>query len=146
MNRQRTGILLIALAILAGGFLLVGLRPEPGDGLSVRIGDENFSVEQALTGEARAQGLSGRRALCRTCAMLFVFPEPAQQAFWMRGMRFPLDILWLRGEEIVFIERHVSADSQKVYRPAVTADRVLELNAGAADGVRVGERLGFSEE
>ena len=73
--------------------------------------------------------------------MLFVFDRPGEYAFWMKGMRFPIDIVWLSGHEVVHIERQIQADSLSIYAPAQPADRVLEFNAGAMDGLSVGDKV-----
>ena len=51
----------------------------------------------ADTPEARQQGLSGRAGLGESEGMLFVFPKDGEYAFWMKDMRFSIDILWLSG-------------------------------------------------
>ncbi len=37
--------------------------------------------------------------------MLFLFDKPDYYPFWMKGMKFPLDILFIRGSTIVSIRR-----------------------------------------
>lgn len=110
---------------------------------AVKIGGEEYTLEIAATNATRALGLGGRDQLCTRCGMLFIFDAPARQSFWMRGMRFPLDIVWLSGDTIVHIERQVSQESEAVYRPEAVADRVLELNAGTTDTLEVGRRVQF---
>jgi uncharacterized protein len=103
-----------------------------------------YSLEIAATEEERALGLGERDSLCATCGMLFVFEEPAQPGFWMKGMRFPLDIAWLLDDTVVHVERHIPFDDKATYRPPVPANRVLEFRAGTLDDVTVGERVEFS--
>ena len=110
----------------------------------VQIGSETYSLEIAHTPEARARGLGGRDGLCSECGMLFLFERTEPQGFWMKGMRFPLDIVWLQDDLIVHVERNISPESQAVFRPETPANRVLEFNAGAMDGVNVGDRAVFS--
>lgn len=100
-------------------------------GPHVRIGSALFSVEIADTEQQRERGLGNRDALCDTCGMLFLFDSSGKYAFWMKDMRFPLDILWIRDGKIVHIERNVDFRNQyKVYHSEQPADRVLEVNAG----------------
>lgn len=103
-----------------------------------------YGLELATTAEEQALGLGKRDTLCERCAMLFVFRDIEPHAFWMRGMRFPLDIAWLLDEKVVHIEHRVPSDSMTVYTPATPANRVLEFNAGVLDGVQVGDALPFS--
>ena len=109
----------------------------------VAIGERVYTLEIAATKEEQSRGLGERDSLCDTCAMLFIFQDSSRHAFWMKGMRFPLDIVWLSGEKVVYVEREISAGSTEVYRPKDDADRVLEFNAGAADALRPGDSVHF---
>jgi uncharacterized membrane protein (UPF0127 family) len=55
---------------------------------------ELLHVEIADTTALRVRGLSGRPIL-DTDGMLLVFDVSADHSIWMRGMQFPLDLLWL---------------------------------------------------
>lgn len=106
----------------------------------VRIGNALFSVEIADTEEKQSLGLGKRSSLCDTCGMLFVFDRADERDFWMKGMRFPLDILWIRDGKIVHIERSVDFhDQNTVYRSPQPADRVLEINADICMRLGIGE-------
>lgn len=79
--------------------------------------------------------------------MLFLFPEKARHAFWMKNTLIPLDILWIdEARTVVHIERAVppcQADPCPSYAPDRQALDVLELAAGeaAARGIEVGDVL-----
>lgn len=109
----------------------------------VSLGEKAYALERALTNEERALGLGGRENLCRDCGMLFVFSEPALPGFWMKDMRFPLDIVWLLDDTVVHIERNVPFDSPDTFYPKNMANRVLEFNAGETKEITPGERLQF---
>ena len=53
------------------------------------------SVWALLRPEERSQGLSGRPNLAAGTGMLFVFEQAGSYAFWMKDMRFPLDMVWI---------------------------------------------------
>lgn len=100
----------------------------------VEIGSERLIVEVARTAKIRAQGLSGRDRLPRD-GMLFVMDSPGRHGFWMKDMKFPIDIIWLRAGRIADIARSVQppaspSESPEVYYPRSDADAVLELRAG----------------
>ncbi|HEX2036747.1 MAG TPA: DUF192 domain-containing protein [Chloroflexota bacterium] len=110
------------------------------------------TVELARTADERARGLGGHAPLGPTDGMLFVFEQAAPHAFWMKGMTFPLDIMWIEGGKVVHLERDVPPSppsetdlTRPVYTPSVSARYVLEVNAGfaAQHGVEVGTPLEF---
>lgn len=110
----------------------------------VRIGEENYALERADTVGERGKGLGGRDSLCEACGMLFIFESPGRYAFWMKDMRFPLDIIWLSGETVVFVAHDIQPDFPGIIEPIISADRVIEVNAGAAKSLTAGERVKFS--
>jgi uncharacterized membrane protein (UPF0127 family) len=73
--------------------------------------------------------------------MLFRFDTPGNYGFWMKGMRFPLDLVWIREGIVVHVEQNVSADSIRTMYPGTDATEVLETNADALSGVLVGDRI-----
>ena len=124
--------------------------PEPGPTLQtdrplVHIGDAIYRVDVAVTGEARAQGLSDRPALADHEAMLFVYDTDGPRSFWMPNMHFPLDMIWIKSDCTV------SGVTANVPNPAPETPRsdlphypsaepvrfVLEINAGQAATNRI---------
>jgi uncharacterized membrane protein (UPF0127 family) len=72
----------------------------------VIIAGVRLSVEVADTPAERGRGLSGREMLPENSGMLFVFDTPGRYGFWMYGMKFPLDIIWIdeRLRVVYFVE------------------------------------------
>lgn len=106
---------------------------------TVRIGMPNgqLVVELADTPTSRSYGLAGRGAL-GSDGLLLKWTEPARHPIWMKGMRFPLDLLWIDADgRVVAALTNVppcSADPCPLYEPS-GSDRsvaVLELPANAA--------------
>ena len=97
-----------------------------------RLGGYDLSLETLTTSSAREKGLSGRDGLGLHEGMLFVFPKDDRYGFWMKDMKFPIDILWLdAGYTIVDTVQAVQPDSYpQVYTPRVSARYVVELPAG----------------
>ncbi len=113
--------------LLLGGILLFSshfLLPKQGNQmrgeqtLSFCAGRESCSIEVAGgkenhilhvlvadSKEERIQGLSYREQIPLD-GMLFIFPSSKKYAFWMKGMSFPLDIIWINenGEVVGFKE------------------------------------------
>ncbi|MFA7209425.1 MAG: DUF192 domain-containing protein [Parcubacteria group bacterium] len=115
--------------------------------VEMRIADNDFRAEVVSDEEKRELGLSGREEMCRSCAMLFVFPKPARYSFWMKGMRFDLDIVWISGASVAAIEKNVpfAEGERKTISPDVPIDKVLEVNAGVSDeiGLKIGDEIHF---
>ncbi|HCS47283.1 MAG: hypothetical protein A2V45_03575 [Candidatus Aminicenantes bacterium RBG_19FT_COMBO_58_17] len=112
---------------------------------------DSFSAtaELAVSDEERAQGLMFREKINEDQAMLFLFEKEDIHSFWMKNMRFAIDILWLDGRKrIVHIENQVPPcpkDPCSSYIPAAAASFVLELQAGFVEkhGLRLYDRIEF---
>jgi hypothetical protein len=94
------------------------------------------SVDIVDTPLLRTRGLSGRPALAPEEGMLFLFETPRIQSFWMKDMRFEIDILWIRDGRIVGITPNLplpkSPRELPQFASPVPCDVVLEVRAGAA--------------
>ena len=107
------------------------------------------TAELALSDDERAQGLMFREEIKEDQAMLFIFEDEDIHAFWMKNMRFAIDILWLDAQRrIVHIEKQVppcTKDPCPSYVPAAAATFVLELRAGFVEkhGLRTYDRIEF---
>jgi uncharacterized membrane protein (UPF0127 family) len=107
------------------------------------------TTELAVKDEERARGLMFRDEIHEDHGMLFLFEEEDIHSFWMKNMRFPIDILWLdRDKRIVHIEARVPpcpGEPCPTYAPAAAAAFVLELQSGFAEkhGLRIYDRLEF---
>lgn len=136
--------MILAVFFLLGGLVLSNspvVREAFVKEKTLSVEGKKIKVELALTPQERAQGLSGRSALCAGCGMLFVFEKKGIYPFWMKDMRFDLDILWIDGAKIVQIDRRVpfAGGAEIVRSPKIAVDRVLEIRSGESD------RLGLKE-
>jgi uncharacterized protein len=149
-RRVLLGVALLAL------FLTLSCGGGADDRVAVRIGSASFRAELALTPETRSRGLGGRDALDPDAGMLFVFPKEGIESFWMKGMRFPLDFVWISSDKRVLeVTANVpplpagTADSVlPLYEPAQLVRYVLEINAGLAQqvGISSGGAVTFQPE
>ena len=104
--------------------------------VEVRVRNQIIIAETVADEAARARGLAGHAPLGINEGMLFRFDEPGIYPFWMKGMTFPIDIVWISGnsvagfEEWVPVEAGVPDDKLKLYVPPAPVDKVLELAAG----------------
>ena len=95
-----------------------------------------ITVERAVTLAEQQHGLAGRDTIAPDRGMLFLYDDPLVPTFWMKDMRFPIDIVWLRSGKVVGIESNLPADDgAQTYHPASEVDAVLELAAGQAQNL-----------
>ena len=107
------------------------------------IGKCKITIETVATEELRKKGLSNRDSLCQNCGMLFLFEKQNNYFFWMKDMRFPIDIVWLREGKVVDLSQDISHQSKEVHSSKETVDKVLELNAGEIKKceIEIGDKL-----
>lgn len=135
------------LIIISLLFVLLLLSACTNGVTKLKIKDEVLTVEISADAFTRSRGLSGRESLCENCAMVFIFGQESKHSFWMKDMNFPLDILYINGDEIVEIFKNVPVLDEmneiKEVFPNKKADKVLELNAGWCDAhdVEVGDKI-----
>lgn len=120
---------------------------------AITIGDASFAAEVADTTRLRSLGLGGRESLGVGRGMWFDLGVAREASFWMRGMRFPIDIVWVsEGLAVVGVTAWVPMPvggtvdgSLPLYHSEVPVRYVLEINAGrAADtGIAIGDTVGI---
>jgi uncharacterized protein len=138
-------------------FLHEVIKSFPGDNiyLHAKVVVNGFDVmtDIALTGEQQTKGLDIKNNLTENQGMLFVFQQPYRYGFWMNGMKFPIDIIWLDSNGVVtHIEHSLKpcppASSNLVcptYFPEKDSLYVLETVAGFSmkHNVRLGTHISF---
>jgi hypothetical protein len=113
---------------------------------AVEIGGQKFQVEIMKSAAELEKGLSGRASLDADKGMLFVFSKADRYVFWMKDMRFPIDILWINDGKIADIKHNApvpASENLDKYLPDAPADYVLEINAGLSEkyGFRPGDAV-----
>lgn len=100
------------------------------------IKGEQFELEVAETPSQQSLGLMFRSALPSNRGMLFPFGAPRRASFWMKDVPVPLDMVFIRGTEVVAITAEVPpcpALPCPSYGPDdQLVDQVLELRSGRA--------------
>ncbi|MEY2664714.1 MAG: hypothetical protein RIT04_522 [Candidatus Parcubacteria bacterium] len=88
----------------------------------------------ADTNSEKELGLGGRDSLASDTGMLFVFDESSEHAFWMKDMKFGIDIIWLdENMRVVHVENDVLPESYpKIFSSREKSRFVLEVSAGIA--------------
>ncbi|MGB7440008.1 MAG: DUF192 domain-containing protein [Coleofasciculaceae cyanobacterium] len=110
------------------------------------IGDEIICLELAQTTRQQQIGLMYRTSLAADRGMLFPYNPPRNVRFWMRNVRIPLDMVFLRDGEVMHVEANVPpcvSPECPTYGPELPIDQVLELRGGrvAELGVEVGDQI-----
>jgi hypothetical protein len=104
-------------------------------------------VEIAENYDQQSLGLGGRDGLAPNTGMLFVFPKPADHSFWMKDMKFPIDIVWIdQNKRIVGFEKSIPAESYpEPFSSKVPVPYVLEIPAGTIESekIEIGEPVDF---
>jgi hypothetical protein len=108
---------------------------------NIWVNGQMLQVEVAKSADSQMRGLSFRSNLEYGHGMLFKYTSASSQKFWMRGMRFPLDIIFLRDGRVVNVAENVPASTGLI--PAIVSsdgptDEVLEVNAGSAKKMGIG--------
>ncbi|MFH1653380.1 MAG: DUF192 domain-containing protein [Pseudomonadota bacterium] len=97
-------------------------------------------IETALTFLQRVLGLAFRKD-CDGRGLLIALPKRSNPKIWMWGMRFAIDILWIRDDEVVKVEEDVARPKNcflsvifpyclKKYSAGKDVDYILEVEAG----------------
>jgi uncharacterized membrane protein (UPF0127 family) len=82
-------------------------------------------------------GLMFRRSVPEDYALVFRFGRPRKRGLHMLCVSFDIDAVWLVDGEVAAVERLGAWWGRGSHR----ADTVLELPAGAADGVEPGDEV-----
>ncbi len=146
MNRILIYLFIVITLVLLGGYLYK--QAQVKDGFTrIRVGEVEVEVIVRDTIEGRRQGLSGFSELENDEGMLFVFPVVSKYSFWMKGMKFDLDFIWIKDNRVVEITEGVEALEEGVVpvkvQPKVVVNKVLEVNSGwvKKNRVRVGDKV-----
>lgn len=110
---------------------------KPPSRARINVGQTKLDVQLAITPDQQSLGLGYRNGLAPDTGMLFIFDAPSVQTFWMKGMRFCLDIVWVTESAIVGAAANVCPDpagTPDADRPNYTSPKpvryVLEVPAG----------------
>lgn len=102
---------------------------------TVTINGRSFDIDIAKSKDQQEKGLAIYDSLPENKGMVFPFDHSDYYAFWMKDMKFPIDIIYINQNKIVDVFENVpnpkSADSAlPIFKPRTPANLVLEINAG----------------
>ena len=155
-------ILIVALLAFGQGVTSVGFlkdeggqtrAPERQKGfVDVGIKTLNVNAKVASKPSDRKGGLSNLNSLPLGEGILFVFENKSTYSFWMKDMKFAIDIIWLdENKRVVDLAVNVppepgrDEDELTMYRPRLEALYVLEINAGLSQlhNIQIGDVANF---
>ncbi len=127
-----TSLLTVIIIILV--IVVLNIERNPSNAY-VKIDGKTFYVDVAKTPKQQELGLDIYDKLPQDRGMIFPFSYPDYYAFWMHGMKFPIDIIYINNDKIVDIFPNLpypkNINEQPVtVTPSEKANYVLEINAG----------------
>ena len=131
------------VVIFAVIFLLVLAlsKSDSGAKTKVSVNNKTFSVLVAKSDIEKQIGLSSKDKITEDQGMLFLFDKPDYYSFWMKEMKFPIDIIYIVNDKVTTVISNVKPPSSSVnlpiYQPKEKSDMVLEVNAGLAEKYKI---------
>lgn len=105
----------------------------------VLVGDQMYQTEVVSSATDMQIGLSKYSSLSDHQAMLFQFPDQRERTFWMKDMKFDIDIAWIKNGKVVGVTRGLSANPKELLPSPGIVDMVLEVNPDS--GIKVGDTI-----
>jgi len=143
LNRNIRLILGVVVVLLLVLIISAAIISNKERSPQISIGDTKFNIVVASTDQEKQIGLSDTEVLGENDGMLFVFDKADFYSFWMRNMKFPIDIIYLNGDTVTTVIKNASPSANNenlvTYQPTKESDRVFEVNAGVADKYNIKE-------
>lgn len=130
---------LFSLVLVLSWYVAKGTTPFPFlKTPTATINGRTFKLTIADSQRKREIGLSQKSSLPEGEGMLFVFDREDYHVFWMRDMKFPIDIIFIKKNRIVTLYPNVQPpktrdESIPIYKPQEPSDKVLEISASLSD-------------
>jgi UDP-GlcNAc:undecaprenyl-phosphate GlcNAc-1-phosphate transferase len=109
----------------------------------IEINSNILEVKVAQTSEETYQGLSGVKKMANNQGMLFAYKDFSSCSHVMRGMLIDLDFVFLKDEEVIFIQKDVSKNFQGIVKSPYDCNQVLEINSGVIEelNIKIGDTI-----
>lgn len=136
--------LLTLVGVSVGAWLLTFNAAQPTSTSSGQIeiaGATWDLVGVARTPAERTRGLNAFPELPHQHGLLFLFETKGEHTFWMGGVKFPIDIIFIDGDRVDSVVRNFSPEDRSMVAPAGQADRVLEVHAHEARTIEPGDSV-----
>ncbi|MDP2638040.1 MAG: DUF192 domain-containing protein [Candidatus Levybacteria bacterium] len=115
---------------------------------SAAINGKTFQLKVAKSQEEKEIGLSKTESLSENQGMIFLFDDPGYYSFWMKDMKFSIDIIFINKDNVVEISENAqpqteSTSNLKIYTPIEPIDKVLEIKSGLSkkNNIKKGDKI-----
>jgi uncharacterized membrane protein (UPF0127 family) len=108
--------------------------------LDIEIADSDYETQT---------GLMYRSYMADQQGMLFIFPNEAMHAFYMKNTEFPLDLIFIKADlGIASFQENTEPFSEAGLSSKVAVQYVLEVNAGLVRqwGLEIGDKISFTKD
>jgi hypothetical protein len=111
--------------------------------IALTLNGHKLTAEVAYTDSARMQGLMYRRILPEDSGMLFVFPETARHAMWMKNTYIPLSVAFIDDQGVIINIENMQPQTEDTHPAAKPAKYALEVNLAwfGKHGVKPGSKI-----
>lgn len=137
-------VIFAGLSVFTNKITNIPFLPQPAKSGEIMINQARFKVEIADTKGKRSRGLSGKASLAEDEGMLFIFQSEDRYPFWMKGVNFPLDFIWIKGDQVVDLSENIPPadpgqrdETLPIYAPKEAVDKVLEVKAGTISRLQI---------
>jgi uncharacterized membrane protein (UPF0127 family) len=111
--------------------------------ITLTAGFYQIDTQLALTPEQHATGLMFRKEMPQQEGMLFVFPSPSKQCFWMKNTILPLTAAFVADDGTIVNLADMKPQTTDSHCSEKPVRYVLEMNQGwfAKKGLKAGSKL-----
>ena len=128
------GIISAIIIVILANYVLSEVIALNGNKIDrVYVRDVLVKAEVVNTETRIEKGLGGRTSLPEGRGMLFAMSQDDTQHFWMKGMLFPIDIIWIENGRVIGCEKNISPSDPRTFASPSDAGYVLEVPAGFCD-------------
>ncbi|OGD71379.1 hypothetical protein A3A84_01080 [Candidatus Collierbacteria bacterium RIFCSPLOWO2_01_FULL_50_23] len=106
---------------------------------TITVGDKKYHAEVVRSERDIEIGLAKYQKLEQDQAMYFDLATKRLHTFWMKNMKFDIDIIWIDGDLVVGISQGYYKAPYALINAPSPMDYVLEVNQNS--GIKVGDRV-----
>ena len=98
--------------------------------ITLKVGGQTIRAEVAATDETRQKGLMFRETMAKNSGMLFIFPDVAYHAMWMRNTPLPLAVAYMDASGKIVSIHEMQPLTETSHQASGPARYALEMNSG----------------